>query len=158
MRTAALPLALLLAGCASYSGAGLAPGRSTQAEVAAAMGEPALRFEDAGGGATWAYPRGPMGYHTYMARFTSSGILAGIESVLDPDHFARVTPGLPLEDVQRLIGPPRRTERFARRDETVWDYRFMDAWGYPSQFSVMFGADGKVRQTLTWRERIDERD
>jgi hypothetical protein len=93
-----------------------------------------------------------------MARFTSSGTLAGIDSVLDEPHFRRVVRGLGMDDVLRMLGPPGVRERFARRNETVWDYRFMDLWGYPSVFSVVFDGQGRVSSTFTWREARDEKN
>lgn len=131
---------------------------ATESQVLAAMGEPAARFRDPDGGATWAYPHGPLGFETFMVRFTSSGALIAIDKVLHPVQFARVTPGLGREDVQRLIGPPGTIEAFPRRAEFVWDYRFMDAWGMPSQFTVIFDAQWRVKATLTWRELIDMQD
>ena len=159
MKTILAGLTLVLAtGCASYSGSGLQPGIADESQVLAAMGEPALRFRNPDGTAIWAYPRGPLGFDTFMARFTSSGSLVAIDRVLVPEHFARVTPGLGKEEVQRIVGPPGNVEAFPRRAELVWDYRFVDAWGYPSQFSVIFDAQGRVRSTLTWREPTDMHD
>ena len=34
----------------------------------------------------------------------------------------------------------------------------MDSWGYSSNFSVVFNAEGRVKQAFTWREMHDERD
>jgi hypothetical protein len=157
-RLLALAACLLLSGCASYGGQGIAPGIDGEAKVRASMGEPRLQFRDADGSYDWAYPRGPLGYDTFMVRFTSAGRVAAIESVLDLPHFARVTPGLDQEAVQRIVGPPGRVEAFPRTGELVWDYRFMDTWGYSSQFSVIFNAGGRVNKAFTWREMRDERD
>jgi hypothetical protein len=144
----------LLAGCASYSGRDLRPGTDGEARVRAAMGEPAETFREAGGESTWVYPHGPMGYDTFMARFTSAGTLASIENVLDGAHFARVVRGLRREEVRRILGPPAREEAFPRQGEHAWDYRFADAWGYASFFSVIFDGEGRVARTLTWRENM----
>ena len=122
------------------------------------MGEPALKFQDARGESTWAYPRGPAGFQTFMVRFDNAGTLAGIENVLDEQHFRRVVRGLGQDDVRRILGPPALEDRFPRRNETAWDYRFMDLWGYPSNFSVIFDGQGRVSSTFTWREMHDEKD
>jgi SmpA/OmlA family protein len=157
MRLASIFVAAsLLAGCASYGGFGLRPGVDDQARVRAVMGAPSLEFRNPDGTSTWAYPRGPLGYHTFMVRFSGAGLLAGTESVLDPDHFARVVPGLNQDDVRRIVGPPGVTEAFPRNNELAWDYRFVDAWGYPSNFSVIFDGQGRVKRTLIWRERVDD--
>ncbi|MGZ5033906.1 MAG: hypothetical protein ACXWAC_11970 [Usitatibacter sp.] len=153
-----IPVAIVItlaAGCASYDGSGLRPGIDTQAQVRATMGEPAAKYQDPDGGSIWAYPHGPTGMETFIARFSRSGALEGIESVLNAEHFLRITPGMDRDAVKRTIGPPGREEAFRSRNELVWDYRFQDAWGYPSYFSVMFDGNGKVKETLAWREHID---
>ena len=148
---------VLAAGCASYGGYGIEPGGGPE-HVRAVMGEPAATFRNSDGTFDWAYPRGPAGYDTFMVHFTSAGTTASIEKVLDLPHFARVTPGLDQDAVLRIVGPPGRVEEFPRNRERVWDYRFMDSWGYSSNFSVVFNAEGRVNRAFTWREMHDERD
>jgi hypothetical protein len=158
MRSLALLAALAIAaGCASYGGYGLVPGNDS-AQVRASMGEPAATFRNPDGSFDWAYPRGPLGYDTFMAHFTRGEKLISIEKVLDLAHFARVTPGMDQDAVLRIVGPPGRVEPFPRTGELVWDYRFVDTWGYPSNFSVVFGAGGRVNKAFTWREMHDEKD
>jgi len=74
-------LAAFLAGCASYNGAGLIPGKSTTAEVQATMGAPVERQSVGGESVLW-YPRGPMGFHSYAVRVGSDGVLKAIEQRL----------------------------------------------------------------------------
>jgi hypothetical protein len=147
---------VLVAGCASYSGAGLKPGVDSEARVRAVMGEPAMKLANADGTALWAYPRGPQGYDTFMARIASSGQLVSIDQVLDAKHFNAIVPGLGKEEVLRIIGPPRLEQPFPRQDELAWDYRFMDEWGYSSIFSVMFDAQGRVKHKFSAREPKDD--
>ena len=73
------------------------------------------------------------------------------------EDFAKVNPGLHMDEVRRILGPFDREEAFARRSENVWDYQFTDIWGYWSYFSVVFDADGRVKHTLTWRKPLDDR-
>jgi hypothetical protein len=145
--------AVVLTGCAAYSGAGFLTGVTTADEVRAAMGAPRNVYPDAEGGETWEYPRGPLGYHTFMVRLDGSRHLHDIEQVLDEEHFARIEVGKTTQkQVQRLIGTPARSTFFERRRETVWDYRFRDAWGYSSQFHVGFDERGIVRHKIAVRE------
>ena len=58
---APLLLFIALSGCASYDGSGLKPGSSTTADVVQAMGTPAMRWNEPGGGELLAFPRGPSG-------------------------------------------------------------------------------------------------
>jgi hypothetical protein len=149
---------LLLAGCVSYGGYGIVAGSDGESQVRASMGEPALQLRNADGTFAWAYPRGPTGYDTFMVHFTSAGKVRSIEKVLDLPHFARVTPGLDQDEVLRIVGPPGRTEEFPRSRELAWDYRFVDAWGYSSNFTVVYDAERRVKKAFTWREMHDERD
>ena len=63
----ALIFALFIAGCASYDGRGFKPGISTTDDVIQLMGQPAMRWQEPGGGELLAYPRGPAGFNTFMA-------------------------------------------------------------------------------------------
>lgn len=149
-------IALFMAGCASYGGRGLQPGVSTVAEVEAVMGVPALRWAETDGGQSLAFPRGPAGYHTYIARFDAGGRLVDLRNVLEPRVFAQVVEGLTQEEVLRLLGPPvpAWTVYFDRRDELVWEWRFCDDWSEPARFNVLFaGTSGRVTKTMAMTER-----
>jgi len=147
---------VLAAGCASYAGSGLKPGVDSEARVREVMGEPAMKLANADGTTTLAYPRGPTGYDTFMARLTSAGRLESIEQVLDTRHFNRIVPGLGKEDVLRIIGPPRLEQPFPRQQELAWDYRYLDEWGFSSILSVMFDAQGRVKHKVMAREPKDD--
>src|SRR2546425_11136358 len=88
-----LALALLLAGCAGYSGSGLVPGRSTAAEVEAVMGPAADKRPRAGGETLLWFPRTPYGDGTYAARVGAGGTLAAQQRRLAEDNTARVRRG-----------------------------------------------------------------
>jgi hypothetical protein len=154
---AALAFALLLAGCASYSGYGLQAGSSRAADVERTMGPPALRWTDPDGSQQLAYPRGPSGLHTIMVRIDPQGVMTSRENVLSPKHLAKVREGMSQEDVLRTLGPsdPFGTVYFAARDELVWDWRWCDDYGEPSRFYVLFDASkGTVRTTMNQSESM----
>lgn len=150
--------ALLLAACASSS---LSPGVATLADVERAMGEPALRWQDADGSAQLAYPHGPAGFQTLMVRIDPGGRLGSIENVLDTAHFAAIEPGMGKEQVLRLLGPPQPhwTVYFKARDELAWEWRYCDPWNAAARFAVLFDATrGTVRSTLSVRENCSVGD
>lgn len=156
-RFALVLLGLCLAGCASYGGAGLRPGEARMADVEALMGAPAMRWQDADGAVQLAYPRGPLGYHTFMVHLGADGRLQRIENVLDEATFARIGAGMSRDQVLRLIGPPdfSRTMYFPARDELVWDWRFCPYSRSAARFSVLFdAASGTVRSTLALVEYV----
>lgn len=144
---------ILAAGCASYSGWGLRPGVSTGTDVRRIMGEPVKTCSLPGGRQNWVYPRGPEGLHTFNVRVDRDGVLSSIENVLEERGFALVRNGESTkDDVLCVFGPPYIEAYFKARSELVWDYRFRDAWGYPSRFHVLFNDAGIVTGTLQIRE------
>lgn len=146
---------LLLFSCASYSGRGLKPGEHRLQNVLQLMGEPAMRWQNTDGSEQLAYPRGPMGYHTYMVSIGADGLLRQVENVLDEKHFTRILPGMSQDEVLKILGPPypNWTAYFERRDELVWEWRYCDAWSEPARFDVLFDNSKKtVRSTMSLTE------
>ncbi|WP_265943855.1 hypothetical protein [Dechloromonas sp. A34] len=150
-------LCLTLSGCTGYAGSRLQTGVSGRAEVLAEMGEPAMRWQAADGGEQLAYPRGPLGPHTYMVFIGADGRLQKIENVLDVPHFARIETGKSDQAaVLRLLGPPAPewTVYFEARDELVWEWLFCDDFSRLARFDVLFdGTTGLVRTTMQRPER-----
>jgi outer membrane protein assembly factor BamE (lipoprotein component of BamABCDE complex) len=73
------------------------------------------------------------------------------DRILTQPEFAQVRQGMSRDDTKRLLGSPYETMSFARSGTQSWDYRFQDAWGYTSLFSVVFGPQGTVVGTSTQR-------
>lgn len=148
-------LPALLAGCAVLGGPPYIPGTTTQAEVIARNGPPALVKDEADGVRRLYWPTGPTGVSTLMARIDPQLRLLSIEEVLDMQHFSRIQPGMSMDDVLREVGPPYPgwTTYFDARDELVWEWRYCDDWGYAARFNVLFdGTSKKVRSTLSLTE------
>jgi len=146
---------LLLVACASYSGRGLKAGVDDLENILLVMGQPAMRWQNADGSMQLAYPRGPMGVHTYMVSIAADGKLRQIENVLDEKSFARIQPGMTKDEVLHILGPsnPAWTTFFARRDELVWEWRYCDAWHEPARFDVLFDNTlATVRTTMSLTE------
>ncbi len=144
---------------AGYSGGGLRSGVSTLADVETTMGTPVMRWNDENGNTQLVYPRGPMGYHTFMVHIGPDGKLRRIENVMDPMAFARIQKGMTKEQVLRVLGPPQPqwTVYFKARDELVWEWRFCNDWNQPARFDVLFdGTDGTVRTTQQWEEALHD--
>jgi hypothetical protein len=145
-------LALLasLAGCASYSGSGLQPGRSTQADTKAVMGEPAAVHRAPAGAPyaeSWEYPRGPLGRHTFMARFDGGGRLVAIDQVLTVAEVAKLKPGeATREEVRRTLGRPGLVTP-TRDGGEWWDYAAL-ATDVPSR-KIRIVANFDARGILT---------
>ena len=155
MRLTVVLLTLVLAACASYSGAGLRPGEARLEDVVRLMGQPAMRWQDPDGSIQLAYPRGPAGIHTFMVKLGPDGRLQSNANVLDEAGFARIRPGMTQEQVLRVLGPPdySRTAYFKARDELVWDWRACTYNLNIQRLYVLFDAtSGTVRSTMSLDE------
>ena len=153
-RTLSILLFLSLAACAGLRAGGLIPGQSTLEDVLVAMGPPALQWQEPDGSRRLAYPRGPMGVHTYMVDVAPNGRLARIENAMDMSTFARVAAGLNADEVSRLLGPPvdEWTSYFTARDELVLGWRYCDDWNQLARFFVLFDGKNTVRSTMSLLE------
>jgi len=143
-------LAAFLAGCASYNGAGLIPGKSTTAEIQATMGAPVERYS-VGSESVWWYPRGPMGFHTYALLVGSDGVLKSIEQRLTVQNVQKVTPNSwTKKEVRELFGPPFMVSTLPRLEREVWEYQLRDV-DFKWKLWVQFSPDGVVREVLQMR-------
>lgn len=146
-RALLVSLLLLASACATRE---LRPGMS-EAEARQAMGAPAMELRDADGTRHLAYPSGPYGLQTYMARIAPDGRLTVVEQVLDDGRFDAIRPGMTSDELLRHIGPPGQRVRFDNLRQTAWDYRFRDTWGYVAILSVMIDDSGRVASRITQR-------
>jgi hypothetical protein len=146
---------VLLAACASFDGRGLIAGEAVLDDVTRVMGRPKMEWLHPDGSRQLAYPRGPMGVKTFMARLGPDGRLQKIENVLAPEFFARITPAMTGDEVLRVLGPPEPswTRYFGARNELVWEWRYCDVWNQLARFDVLLdNAQMTVRSTMSLRE------
>ena len=133
------------------------PPGSSESQVRASMGNPAMEFAGADGTKHLVYPRGPMGTETYVADIGSDGRLVRVSNVLTDDTFDReIRPGMTEQEVLRSIGPPNERMYFPLSNTHAWDYRYIDTWSYLTIFSVTFDANGVAVSKI--KRRIDGRD
>jgi hypothetical protein len=143
--------AVLAAGCASYSGSGLVPGKSSAREIEQTMGAPAERSAGPGGEMVWFYPRGPAGWHSYAVRVGPDGILRGIEQRLTVENVKKLEPGKTTkQEVRELLGPPFTVSRLPFKPREVWEYQFLEV-EFKWNLWVQFSDDGVVREVLQVR-------
>jgi hypothetical protein len=149
--------AILVAGCGALGVARLEPGKSTEADVRQALGEPAKVYANPDGSRQIAFPRGPSGAQTYMAHVSPDGRLVRVDQVLSPEHLQRIDSGTTTQaQLERLIGPPWRVSAFPNLRQMAWEYVIEDTWGYTVDLSVMVDERGIVAGTVyARRERGD---
>ena len=143
----ALAAVALATGCASFDGSSLAPGKSTRAEVEAAMGKPAAADAKPNGEAYLYFSRLPLGRKMYLAKVGPDGVLRSIEQTLTKENFAKVKEDMTQAQVRELLGPTWRSVHLSRLDREVWEY----PWQLVEErriFWVQFSRDGKVREVI----------
>lgn len=151
MRVVAAALSVVLAaGCASFDGHTLVPGRATRAEVLELMGPPAEEATAPDGGAVLYFPRLPVGRQTFVARIGKDGVLAAaVEPRLTRENFARLVSGTTsAKEVRELLGPPSPpVVRFDRLQRDVWEYPYQ-YYEERRVVWVQFSYDGVVQEVL----------
>ena len=145
---AAAAFSSLLAGCVSYSGSDLLPGKSVAQEIEASMGPPAERLARPDGSSVWYFPRGPSGRHTYAVAVGADGVMQAIEQRLIPENVAKLQLGsINAKQVREMLGPPVRITRAAFKPLDVWEYRWVNVLGRRVLW-VHFSDDGILREVF----------
>ncbi len=158
---AGLVLAFAVAGCDPQKIRELEEGLSSEADVRARFGEPEKIWDAPDGGRILEYNRQPAGTRNYMITIGPDGKMAALRQVLTPQNFARVVPGMMVEDVRRMLGKPMRVTTFALKNQTHYDWRFQDG---PNQsdskvFSAVFDSDLRVVSTMVANDpTVDKTD
>jgi outer membrane protein assembly factor BamE (lipoprotein component of BamABCDE complex) len=120
-------------------------GESTEQDVVRLFGPPAaVRTLPAGKG--FVYPLGPEGAHTLLLRIGSDGRYQGRENLLTRENFGRVAPGMSGDEITALLGPPGRVQPYALKQQTAWEWRFLDGMD-TRMFVVMFNSAGRAVST-----------
>lgn len=145
----ALFLALTLAGCDPQRISELEEGVATEANVKARFGQPENVWDGPGGERIFEYNRQPAGHKNYMISIGPDGRMTALRQVLTPANFAKVQPGMMMEDVRKLLGKPARKTPYELKREIAWDWRYMEPPNTSLIFTVWFSPDYRVLRTGT---------
>lgn len=143
-------LALLAAvvGCDQRRIDQLEEGVSTEADVRRAFGEPEAVWDEPGGVRTFEYNRNPAGRQNYMISIGPDGRMAALRQVLNPNTFAKIKPGMPMEQVRRMLGKPARRTPYPLKGEEEWDWQWVNGQE-PMLFTVYFDRDLHVLRSAS---------
>jgi hypothetical protein len=139
----------LLGGCEYLAQKELKVGESTVDDVRRLMGRPEMIWEERDGSQRLEYPRGPAGVETFVVEIDAQGRYRGMHNILTAENFAQVKPGMPRDDVRRLLGKPTETAFFKLKKEEVWSWKHAAGQGRTEFFNAHFDDDGRVRGTST---------
>ncbi|MBU6435920.1 MAG: outer membrane protein assembly factor BamE [Betaproteobacteria bacterium] len=142
-----LSMLLALVGCDSQKISELTPGESTEADVRAKFGTPTDVWEDADGRRVLEFSRQPEGARNWQMTIDAQGKLLTYKNVLTPENLARLQPGMSELEVRRLVGKPGKVTPYPLKQETTWDYRFLETPSQTALFVVTFTPDGRVKST-----------
>jgi outer membrane protein assembly factor BamE (lipoprotein component of BamABCDE complex) len=120
----------------------LSKGVSTEAEVRLVMGEPDRVRTDTSGTRILEYPKGPEGVRTWFFLIGGDGKLVDYRQVLTEQTFAKISAGMTQEEVRDILGRPRTVVQFKRKNEEVWDWRYLSGT-VPRFFNVHFDMDSR---------------
>jgi hypothetical protein len=142
---------LALVACDSQRISELEEGVSTEADVRAKFGEPEKIWDAPNGGRTFEYNRQPNGTQNFMITVGADGKMSALRQVLSPLNFAKVQPGMMMEDVRKMLGKPMKITPFALKNVTHYDWRFQDGPNAADKkiFTAIFDTDLKVVGTTT---------
>jgi len=148
LRTAITCAALaLLAGCASFDGRTLVPGKSTRTEVEATMGRPAEVLTRPNGDTRLYFSRLPFGREIYVATVGSDGVLRSLERTLTRKNIASLKEGMQAQQVRELLGPPYRIVYMKLIERDVWEY----PWRIVEDRRILwvqFSRDGQLQEVI----------
>ena len=138
---------LALGACDPQRISELKEGVSTEADVRDRFGVPENVWDEPGGARTLEYNRQPAGQVNYMITIGPDGRMTALRQVLTPDNFARVRPGMRMDEVRRLLGKPAKVTPYALKQETWADWRFAQAPNQAMVFTAIYGPDQVVLRT-----------
>jgi len=149
-----LALLLGLAACDQQAINELEEGVSTEADVREKFGPPEAVWDGADGAQIYEYNRQPAGYQNWQITIGADGKMSALRQVLNRRTFAQVQPGMPMEEVRRLLGKPMKVTTFDLKREVHYDWRWRDGPNESDSqvFTVIFSPDLRVISTLSVRD------
>ena len=144
---------LSLPGCDPQNIKELEEGLSTEADVRARFGEPERIWTEPDGSRTFEYNRQPAGSRNYMITIGTDGRMSALRQVLAPHNFEKIRPGMDEEQVRRMLGKPAKITPYQLKQETDWDWNYIDPPTRDMEFPVTFGPDGRVLRSAG-REKL----
>ena len=139
-----------LLGCDQQRIVELEEGVSTEADVRAKFGEPEKVWDGANGVRIFEYNRQPAGHRNYMISIGLDGKMAALRQVLTPQNFAKVQPGMMMEEVRKMLGKPAKVVLYELKKETYYNWRYLaDQANTPMVFSAVMDSNLRVLRTET---------
>ncbi|MBB1600707.1 outer membrane protein assembly factor BamE [Variovorax sp. UMC13] len=150
-----LSLLLALAACDNQAIRELEEGVATEADVRARFGTPENVW-DSPAGRVFEYNRQPQGQKNYMITIGADGRMSALRQVLTPQNFAKVQPGMAMEELRKLLGKPAKVTPYALKRETEWEWRWVQPPNAPMVFTAVLNDDQRVLRSGSSPDRATE--
>jgi hypothetical protein len=148
-----------LIGCDQQRIIELEEGVATEADVRGKFGEPEKIWDGADGTRIFEYNRQPAGHRNYMISISTDGKMTALRQVLTPQNFAKVQPGMMMEEVRKMLGKPMNTVPYALKKETYYNWRYLADQNSTSMvFSAVMDSNLKVLRTETMLDPEDPKN
>ena len=158
-----------LAGCDPQRVAELEEGVATEADVRARFGTPEKIWQASDmanlplpgallgtlaqpGAQTFEHNRQPAGNVNYMITIGADGKMSALRQVLTPRNLELIGNGASMEQVRKMLGKPMKITPYALRQQTHYDWRYLNPPDRPMIFTVVFDPDLKVISTSSVEE------
>ncbi len=141
-----------LVGCDQYRIQELEEGVATEADVRTRFGEPEKVWDGENGVRIFEYNRQPQGHRNYMISIGTDGKMTALRQVLTEQNFAKVKPGMMMEDVRKMLGKPMRVITYELKKETYYNWRYLEAPNTAMVFSAVMDSNLKVIRTEMGRD------
>jgi outer membrane protein assembly factor BamE (lipoprotein component of BamABCDE complex) len=150
----------LLTACDERAINELEEGVSTEADVREKFGPPEAVWDGPEGAQIYEYNRQPEGFQNWQITIGPDGKMAALRQVLNERTFAEIRPGMPMEDVRRMLGRPMKITTYALKQETHYDWRWRNGPNDSDSqvFTVVFNPDLRVVSTMSVRDADLERN
>jgi SmpA / OmlA family len=141
--------AVFLTGCDNQRISQLEEGVASEGDVKMKFGEPEKVWDGENGAKIFEYNRQPAGTQNYMITIGTDGKMSALRQVLTPQNFAKITPGMMMEDVRKMLGKPMKITPYELQMKWHYDWRYMDGPNATDTkiFTVVFNPDLKVIST-----------
>ncbi|MDO9164923.1 MAG: outer membrane protein assembly factor BamE [Rhodoferax sp.] len=140
-----------LSACDVQRIAELEEGVATEGDVRMKFGEPEKIWDGANGARIFEYNRQPEGAKNYMITIGTDGKMSALRQVLTPENFAKIQPGMAMEEVRRMLGKPMKVTPFELQKSWHYDWRYIDGPNESDKkiFTVIFNSDLRVVSTAS---------
>ena len=162
-----LSMVLGLVACDQQRIAELEEGVATESDVRARFGEPENIWDARDmastplpgaaavpGARTLEYNRQPAGMANYMITVGPDGKMSALRQVLNPQSFSMVLPGMPMEQVRKMLGKPMKVTPYALKRQTHYDWRYLNPPGTAMVFTVVFDQNLQVVSTASMEDDV----